>query len=175
MEKLYMKVCKYCGVQFDPYIINEEDCWKNPANNDFDFIAQKSETPSKEPGVSNDRAEHYVPVKEPYYQGDGIHSVDSLQKLCNQFSEYCHQQNIIQQSLRAKVEELTKENYEADILCEKILDGKGILHVRKIESLLKEAVGLIKALGKHGYSTSVEINTIKDCMSFLNKLKTFNL
>jgi hypothetical protein len=43
--------------------------------------------------------DHYTPVDEPYYQGDGVHSVYQLQEVCKAFSEYCHQQQIIKQEL----------------------------------------------------------------------------
>lgn len=42
---------------------------------------------------------HYTPVQEPYYKGEGEHSVKELQELCKQFKEYCHQQAIIKQKL----------------------------------------------------------------------------
>ena len=42
---------------------------------------------------------HYTPVSEPYYKGDGEHSIKELQELCKKFTEYCHQQAIIKQRL----------------------------------------------------------------------------
>lgn len=42
---------------------------------------------------------YYMPVEEPHYTGDGNHSVHELQKLCNQYKEYCHQQAIIKSEL----------------------------------------------------------------------------
>jgi hypothetical protein len=43
---------------------------------------------------------HYkgIKVEQPFYKGDGQHSVNELQSLCNQFSEYIHQQQIIKQN-----------------------------------------------------------------------------
>lgn len=41
----------------------------------------------------------YTPIEQPYYSGDGNHSVSELQKLCRDFSEYCHQQAIIKSEL----------------------------------------------------------------------------
>jgi hypothetical protein len=37
--------------------------------------------------------------EQPHYRGDGFHSINQLQELCNKFKEYCHQQNIIKQQL----------------------------------------------------------------------------
>lgn len=39
-------------------------------------------------------------IEEPFYKGDGCLSVDELQKLCNKFKEYVHQQNVIKQKLK---------------------------------------------------------------------------
>ncbi len=39
----------------------------------------------------------YTPVPQPYYKGDGNHSVKELQKLCEDFTEYCHQQALIKE------------------------------------------------------------------------------
>lgn len=43
---------------------------------------------------------HYkgIKVEQPFYQGDGKHSVRQLEELCRQFSEYCHQQQVIKQN-----------------------------------------------------------------------------
>lgn len=52
--------------------------------------------------INSDRyilPEQYTPIEEPFYKGDGNHSVHSLQELCKQFKEYCHQQSIIKQTL----------------------------------------------------------------------------
>ena len=44
--------------------------------------------------------EQYTNVQpEPYYEGDGNHSVAELQKICREYKEYCHQQAIIKQVL----------------------------------------------------------------------------
>lgn len=43
--------------------------------------------------------DHYTPIQEPFYKGDGEHSVRELQELCKQFKEYCHQQAIIKERL----------------------------------------------------------------------------
>lgn len=43
--------------------------------------------------------EQYLPIEQPYYKGDGEHSVKELQELCNKFKEYCHQQAVIKQRL----------------------------------------------------------------------------
>lgn len=48
----------------------------------------------------------YVPIEQPYYKGDGVHSVKELQELCNKFSEYCHQQSVIKQSLIREIQSL---------------------------------------------------------------------
>lgn len=38
-------------------------------------------------------------VSQPYYKGDGEHNIKELQKLCNEFKEYCYQQALIKQRL----------------------------------------------------------------------------
>ena len=43
--------------------------------------------------------EQYIPIEQPFYKGDGAHSVKELQELCNKFKEYCHQQAVIKQKL----------------------------------------------------------------------------
>lgn len=53
-------------------------------------------------------------VKEPFYKGDGVHSVNELQRLCNEFKEYVHQQQVIKQNCMKHIVEikfgLTLEN-----------------------------------------------------------------
>ncbi len=43
--------------------------------------------------------DHYIPVPEPVYKGDGQHSVNELQQIIRQYKEYCHQQALIKQTL----------------------------------------------------------------------------
>ena len=44
--------------------------------------------------------EHYKTVQEqPYYKGEGMHSIKELQELCEKYKEYCHQQALIKQRL----------------------------------------------------------------------------
>ncbi len=50
--------------------------------------------------------DHYTPIEQPYYHGDGNHSVEQLEKLCNAFQEYCHQQAIIKQVLIKEIKSL---------------------------------------------------------------------
>ena len=38
--------------------------------------------------------------EQPYFKGKGEHSVMELEKICEQFKEYCHQQQIIKQNLK---------------------------------------------------------------------------
>lgn len=45
-------------------------------------------------------------VSQPYYSGDGNLSVHELQKLCNQYKEYVHQQQIIKQNCIKQILEL---------------------------------------------------------------------
>lgn len=45
----------------------------------------------------------YTPVEQPYYKGAGQHSINELQQLCEQFTEYCHQQAIIKSELIKEV------------------------------------------------------------------------
>ena len=44
-------------------------------------------------------------VEQPFYKGDGEHSVKELQEICNQFKEYCHQQAIIKNNLIIAIKE----------------------------------------------------------------------
>ena len=46
---------------------------------------------------------HYVKAEEPFYTGDGNHSVLQLEKLCNQYKEYAHQLKIREQTLLQKL------------------------------------------------------------------------
>lgn len=41
----------------------------------------------------------YIYTPEPFYKGDGEHSIKELQLLLNQYKEYSHQQAIIKQRL----------------------------------------------------------------------------
>ena len=50
--------------------------------------------------------EHYTPIAKPYYKGDGNHSVKELENLCNDFTEYCHQQAIIKNALIREIQSL---------------------------------------------------------------------
>ena len=43
--------------------------------------------------------DHYIPVPEPVYKGDGQHSVTELQQIIRQYKEYSHQQALIKQVL----------------------------------------------------------------------------
>ena len=46
----------------------------------------------------------YEYQSEPFYKGDGSHSVKELQELLNQYKEYAHQQALIKQRLISEVE-----------------------------------------------------------------------
>lgn len=48
----------------------------------------------------------YMAIEQPYYKGDGTHSVSELQKLCKDFTEYCHQQAIIKNELIKEIKSL---------------------------------------------------------------------
>ncbi len=41
----------------------------------------------------------YTPIEQPYFKGEGVHSVFELQELCKNFMEFCHQQAIIKYEL----------------------------------------------------------------------------
>lgn len=44
--------------------------------------------------------DHYTTViQQPFYKGEGMHSIKELQQLCEQFKEYSHQQALIKQRL----------------------------------------------------------------------------
>lgn len=45
-------------------------------------------------------------VELPHYNGKGNHSIASLEALCEQFKEYCHQQAIIKQNCMKHIVEL---------------------------------------------------------------------
>lgn len=45
-------------------------------------------------------------VEQPFYSGDGNHSVKELEKICRQFSDYLHQQQIIKQNCMKHIVEL---------------------------------------------------------------------
>lgn len=57
--------------------------------------------------------EMYLPIyyksfvaKQPHYKGKGNHSVEQLEKICEQFKEYVHQQQIIKQNCMTHIVEL---------------------------------------------------------------------
>ncbi len=45
-------------------------------------------------------------VKEPFFQGNGCHSVSELEKICQEYKEFCHQQAIIKQNCMKHIIEL---------------------------------------------------------------------
>ena len=47
-----------------------------------------------------------VLVQQPFYSGDGNHSIRELQEICNQFKEFCHQQAVIKQNVMKHLVEL---------------------------------------------------------------------
>ena len=47
-----------------------------------------------------------VLVQQPFYSGDGTHSIRELQEICNQFKEFCHQQAVIKQNVMKHLVEL---------------------------------------------------------------------
>ena len=47
-----------------------------------------------------------VVVKQPYYSGDGNHSVAELERICREFQEYTHQQAVIKQNCMKHIVEL---------------------------------------------------------------------
>lgn len=51
---------------------------------------------------------HYkgIKVQQPFYSGEGNHSVAELEKICRQFQEYAHQQQIIKQNCMKHIIEL---------------------------------------------------------------------
>ena len=55
-----------------------------------------------------DIPEHYkeLVVSEPFYRGDGEHSIKELQNICTQFKEYCHQQALVKQELISYINKL---------------------------------------------------------------------
>ena len=46
---------------------------------------------------------HRIQAKQPYFKGKGEHSVKELEDICEQFSEYCHQQAVIKQNAMKRV------------------------------------------------------------------------
>lgn len=48
-------------------------------------------------------------VQKPVFRGEGEHSVTELEKLCQQFEEYCHQQATIKQNCKECILELRFE------------------------------------------------------------------
>lgn len=47
-----------------------------------------------------------IVIEQPPYLGDGRYSMYQLEKICNQFKEYCHQQNIIKNNVMKHLAEL---------------------------------------------------------------------
>ena len=57
---------------------------------------------------------HYrgIKVDQPFYQGEGNHSVRELEALCRQFNEYIHQQQVIKQNCMKHIIELKFNTHE---------------------------------------------------------------
>jgi len=53
--------------------------------------------------------DHYKPVEEPAYHGAGNHSVAELEKICQDYKEYVHQQRIIKQEMRKELADLKRQ------------------------------------------------------------------
>lgn len=51
---------------------------------------------------------HYkgILVEQPFYSGEGNHSVKELESICRQFKEYVHQQQVIKQNCMKHIVEL---------------------------------------------------------------------
>lgn len=49
---------------------------------------------------------HRIQAEQPFFEGKGNHSVKELEEICEQFKEYCHQQQIIKQNLKEIVLDL---------------------------------------------------------------------
>jgi hypothetical protein len=47
-----------------------------------------------------------IKVKQPFYSGEGNHSVRELESICKQFTEYVHQQQVIKQNCMKHIIEL---------------------------------------------------------------------
>jgi len=54
---------------------------------------------------------HYkgILVEEPSYLGNGVYNIIQLEKICNEFKEYCHQQNVIKHNAFKHIIELRRE------------------------------------------------------------------
>jgi len=55
----------------------------------------------------------YIPIqykgtiaKQPFYSGDGNHSVKELEEICNQYKEYAHQQAVVKNNCMKHIVEL---------------------------------------------------------------------
>jgi hypothetical protein len=59
---------------------------------------------------------HYkgIKVEQPFYPGDGNLTIYQLEKLCRQFQEYVHQQQVIKQNCMKHIIEL-KFGVEFDV------------------------------------------------------------
>ena len=51
---------------------------------------------------------HYkgIVVEQPYFKGNGNHSVSQLEAICEQYKEYIHQQQVIKQNCFKHIVEL---------------------------------------------------------------------
>ena len=63
---------------------------------------------------------HYkgMVVQQPFYQGDGVHSVKQLEAICNQYKEYVHQQAVVKQSVMKALVEL---KFDLDLLDDNLI------------------------------------------------------
>jgi hypothetical protein len=51
----------------------------------------------------------YKGIDEPYYKGPGEHSVRDLEKICDQYKEFCYQRQIWFQTARTEAEARGRE------------------------------------------------------------------
>jgi hypothetical protein len=55
-------------------------------------------------------------VKQPFFEGKGIHSVAQLEAICEQYKDYCHQQAVIKNNCMKHIIELKFDvNFKNDI------------------------------------------------------------
>lgn len=60
-------------------------------------------------------------VDEPFYKGDGQHSVKELEEICKKFTEYVHQQKVIKQNCMKHIIEL-----KFDVKLPELQDGDAL-------------------------------------------------
>jgi hypothetical protein len=77
--------------------------------------------------------EFYVEVQEPFFRGNGEHSVRQLEEICAGYKEYTHQADIAFYACSRKAESLKEENERLRAEKKELLEALTIAKVTLVE------------------------------------------